>query len=212
MKKIILTLLALVLTLSFILVSCGSVDDESAEGELTPSDENTAPEDFVGDYTVELKIKDYGTITLELDSDTAPITVENFVTLARDGFYDGLTFHRIIENFMIQGGDPEGTGFGGSDKEIEGEFSSNGYINNLKHTRGAISMARSKAPNSASSQFFIVHKDSPHLNGDYACFGYVTKGMNIVDKICADAEPTDNNGTIPKSAQPKIESVTVTEK
>lgn len=212
MKKIVLTLLALVLTLSFILVSCGSVDDESAEGELTPSDENTAPEDFEGDYTVELKIKDYGTITLELDSDTAPITVENFVTLARDGFYDGLTFHRIIENFMIQGGDPEGTGFGGSDKEIEGEFSSNGYINNLKHTRGAISMARSKAPNSASSQFFIVHKDSPHLNGDYACFGYVTKGMNIVDKICADAEPTDNNGTIPKSAQPKIESVTVTEK
>ncbi|MBQ8524429.1 MAG: peptidylprolyl isomerase [Clostridia bacterium] len=212
MKKIILTLLALVLTLSFILVSCGSVDDESAEGELTPSDENTAPEDFEGDYTVELKIKDYGTITLELDSDTAPITVENFVTLARDGFYDGLTFHRIIENFMIQGGDPEGTGFGGSDKEIEGEFSSNGYINNLKHTRGAISMARSKAPNSASSQFFIVHKDSPHLNGDYACFGYVTKGMNIVDKICADAEPTDNNGSIPKSAQPKIESVTVTEK
>ena len=212
MKKIILTLLALVLTLSFILVSCGSVDDESAEGELTPSDENTAPDDFEGDYTVELKIKDYGTITLELDSDTAPITVENFVTLARDGFYDGLTFHRIIENFMIQGGDPEGTGFGGSDKEIEGEFSSNGYINNLKHTRGAISMARSKAPNSASSQFFIVHKDSPHLNGDYACFGYVTKGMNIVDKICADAEPTDNNGSIPKSAQPKIESVTVTEK
>ena len=212
MKKIILTLLALVLTLSFILVSCGSVDDESAEGELTPSDENTAPEDFEGDYTVELKIKDYGTITLELDSDTAPITVENFVTLARDGFYDGLTFHRIIENFMIQGGDPEGTDFGGSDKEIEGEFSSNGYINNLKHTRGAISMARSKAPNSASSQFFIVHKDSPHLNGDYACFGYVTKGMNIVDKICADAEPTDNNGSIPKSAQPKIESVTVTEK
>jgi len=205
MKKIILTLLALALALSFVLVSCGS-------DEIPASEENTAPDGFEGEYTVELKIKDYGTITLELDSDSAPITVENFVTLARDGFYDGLTFHRIIENFMMQGGDPEGTGFGGSDKEIEGEFPSNGWDNDLKHTRGAISMARSTAPNSASSQFFIVHKESPHLDGDYACFGYVTKGMNIVDKICTDAEPTDRNGSIPKSAQPVIESVTVTEK
>ncbi len=206
MKKLIIMLLALAMLLSCVLTSCGSVD----EG-MTPSDENTLPEGVEGEYTVEITVEDYGTITVVLDSDSAPITVENFVTLARDGFYDGLTFHRIIANFMIQGGDPKGNGTGGSDKEIEGEFPSNGVNNKLKHTRGAISMARSKLPNSASSQFFIVHKDSPHLDGDYACFGYVTSGMNIVDQICADAKPTDRNGTIPASAQPVIKSVKVIE-
>ena len=114
------------------------------------------------------------TMTLELYPETAPITVENFEKLAKDGFYDGLTFHRIIEGFMMQGGDPEGNGTGGSNQNIVGEFTANGYENDLSHTRGAISMARSTPYNSASSQFFIVHEDSPHLDGQYAVFGYVT--------------------------------------
>lgn len=189
------------------LAACGGVSSDALE----PSEETTAPDSFAGDYRVQMKIKDYGTITLELDSESAPATVENFVKLAREGFYDGLTFHRIINNFMIQGGDPKGNGTGGSEQTIVGEFKSNGYNNNLKHTRGAISMARSSAYDSASSQFFIVQADSPHLNGEYACFGYVTSGMNIVDKICEDAKPTDGNGTITASEQPVIESVTVTE-
>ena len=135
--------------------------------------------------------------------------MQNFLDLAGSGFYDGLTFHRIIEGFMIQGGDPEGTGMGGSDKTIKGEFSANGVENPLSHTRGAISMARSSAMDSASSQFFIVQKDSTFLDGQYACFGYVTNGMDVVDAIAADAQPTDGNGTIPADQQPVIESVKV---
>ena len=163
-------------------------------------------------YIAEIKIKDYGTITVELDADAAPITVENFVELAESGFYDGLTFHRIIEGFMMQGGDPNGNGSGGSANKIKGEFLANGVNNTLSHTRGAISMARSNAYDSASSQFFIVHQDSKHLDGSYAVFGYVTSGMDIVDKICTSAEPTDNNGTIPKEKQPIIETITIREK
>ena len=146
---------------------------------------------------------------MELDPTYAPITVENFLSLAKSGFYDGLTFHRIIDGFMIQGGDPLGTGLGGSDTTIKGEFSSNGVDNPLSHTRGAISMARSQDKNSASSQFFIVHQDSPHLDGDYAVFGYVTDGMDIVDKICEDTKVTDRNGTVAKENQPVIESIEV---
>ena len=162
-----------------------------------------------GKHHVAITVRDYGTITVELDADTAPITVQNFLDLADSGFYDGLTFHRIMEGFMIQGGDPEGTGMGGSDKTIKGEFSANGVENPLSHTRGAISMARSSAMDSASSQFFIVQKDSTFLDGQYACFGYVTDGMDVVDAIAADAQPTDNNGTIPADQQPVIESVKV---
>lgn len=114
-------------------------------------------------------MQDYGDINVELDADVAPITVTNFINLANDGFYDGLTFHRIIKGFMIQGGDPLGNGTGGSDNKIKGEFSNNGIENNLSHTRGAISMARSSNNDSASSQFFIVHKDSTYLDGNYAC-------------------------------------------
>ena len=154
-------------------------------------------------------MKDYGTIKVELDADAAPITVTNFVNLAKKGFYDGLTFHRIMSGFMIQGGDPRGDGTGGSDQTIKGEFSQNGVENNLLHTRGAISMARSRANDSASSQFFIVHEDSKHLDGSYAAFGYVTEGMDVVDRICEDAEPTDNNGTIPTEEQPVMTSVKV---
>ena len=162
-----------------------------------------------GKHHVAITVRDYGTITVELDADAAPITVQNFLDLAGSGFYDGLTFHRIIEGFMIQGGDPEGTGMGGSDKTIKGEFSANGVENPLSHTRGAISMARSSAMDSASSQFFIVQKDSTFPDKQYACFGYVTDGMDVVDAIAADAQPTDGNGTIPADQQPVIESVKV---
>ena len=164
------------------------------------------------DYIAEIKIEDYGTITLELDGDAAPITVENFVKLAQSGFYDGLTFHRIMEGFMMQGGCPAGNGSGSSDQEITGEFSANGWDNPIKHERGVISMARGNAYNSGSCQFFIVHETSPHLDGSYAAFGRVTSGIEIVDKICTEAEPTDNNGTIAKADQPRIASITVREK
>lgn len=166
---------------------------------------------MTGIHYADITVENYGTITVELNGDKAPITVGNFVTLARNGFYDGLTFHRIIEGFMIQGGDPNGNGTGGSDQKIVGEFSQNGYDNDLSHTRGAISMARANNPDSASSQFFIVHEDSTFLDGQYAAFGYVTEGMEIVDQICADAEPTDDNGTIPAEAQPVIASITIRE-
>lgn len=162
-------------------------------------------------YFADIEIKDYGTITVKLDSEAAPLTVKNFVSLAKDGFYDGLTFHRIMEGFMMQGGDPEGTGYGGSDKTIVGEFANNGYNNNLSHTRGAISMARSNSYNSASSQFFIVHQDSTSLDGEYAVFGYVTEGIEVVDAVCSDAQPIDGNGFIAAESQPVITSITIRE-
>lgn len=122
-------------------------------------------------------------IKIELYPDVAPITVANFEKLVNEGFYDGLIFHRVISGFMIQGGDPQGTGMGGSSEKIKGEFLANGVSNNLKHTRGVISMARSQNPDSASSQFFIMHKDAPHLDGQYAAFGRVVEGMETVDEI-----------------------------
>lgn len=163
--------------------------------------------DTKGKHHAKIKVKNYGTIEVELDGDTAPITVDNFIKLVNDKFYDGLTFHRIISGFMIQGGDPLGNGTGGSDETIKGEFSSNGVENNISHKRGVISMARSSDPDSASSQFFIMHQDSTYLDGEYAAFGKVTKGMKVVDKICEDATPTDGNGTIEKADQPVIESI-----
>ena len=172
-------------------------------------EQNKSTLDTTLTYYADIEIKDYGKITVKLEPKSAPITCENFINLANQKFYDGLTFHRIIKDFMIQGGDPLGNGTGGSEKTIVGEFASNGYNNNLLHTRGAISMARSGNPNSASSQFFIVHKDSPHLNGQYAVFGYVTEGIDIVDKICNDAKPIDNNGTIPASKQPIITQISI---
>ncbi|MBQ9662100.1 MAG: peptidylprolyl isomerase [Oscillospiraceae bacterium] len=159
----------------------------------------------------EITIKDYGTIKVELDEGVAPITVANFIKLANDGFYNGLTFHRIIDGFMIQGGDPEGTGFGGSGKTIKGEFKQNGVENPISHVKGVISMARSDPFDSASSQFFITVADSTFLDGNYAAFGHVTEGMEIADQIAKDAKPTDNNGTIPPAEQPVIESIVITD-
>ena len=128
-------------------------------------------------------------IKLALDAEAAPITAANFEALVKEGFYDGLIFHRVIEGFMIQGGDPTGTGMGGAREQIKGEFKMNGWDNPLKHTRGVISMARSQNPNSASSQFFIMHKDAPHLDGSYAAFGKVVEGLDVVDEIAET--PTD---------------------
>ena len=156
-------------------------------------------------------MKDYGTITVELDGDAAPETVKNFVSLAESGFYDGLTFHRIIDGFMIQGGDPNGDGTGGSEETIPGEFSANGFDNPLSHTRGTISMARSQDYDSASSQFFIMQEDTPSLDGQYAAFGHVTSGMEVVDAICEDAVNGDANGVLPAEDQPVIESITITD-
>lgn len=166
---------------------------------------------LTGKHYVEMKVKDYGTIELELDSDVAPITVTNFINLVNSKFYDGLTFHRIIDGFMIQGGDPLGNGTGGSSKTIKGEFSKNGVKNSISHVRGVISMARSSDYNSASSQFFIVQEDTTSLDGQYAAFGKVISGMDIVDKI-AKVKVEDDNGTVSKENQPVIESIRVTQK
>ena len=162
-----------------------------------------------GTINAEIDVKDYGIIEVQLDADTAPISVTNFVNLAKSGFYDGLTFHRIIEGFMIQGGDPNQDGTGGSEETNKGEFSANGVENDISHERGVISMARAQDYDSASSQFFIVQEDSTYLDGEYAAFGHVTKGMDIVDKIAQDAEPTDSNGTIEKENQPVINSIKI---
>lgn len=162
-------------------------------------------------YIAKIEVEDYGTITLKLDGKAAPITVQNFVDLAESGFYDGLTFHRIMKGFMIQGGDPNANGTGGSDKTIKGEFKDNGVKNNIKHKRGVISMARSSDYDSASSQFFIMQEDNDSLDGQYAAFGHVTKGMKIVDQICEDADPMDDNGTIAESKQPVIKTIKVSE-
>ena len=143
----------------------------------------------------------------ELYPEIAPNTVNNFISLVKKGFYDGLIFHRVINGFMIQGGCPDGTGMGGPGYSIRGEFTQNRFKNDLKHTAGVLSMARAMHPDSAGSQFFIMHQDSTYLDGEYAAFGKVTKGMKVVDKICEDATPTDGNGTIEKADQPVIESI-----
>ena len=208
MRKLLSICLAALLVLS--LAGCGKT---SVVGITTTSKAPAANEESqgVGTHHAEIEIQDYGTITVELDGDAAPMTVQNFMDLANDGFYDGLTFHRIIAGFMMQGGDPNGNGTGGSENTIKGEFSANGVENPLSHTRGAISMARAQAPDSASSQFFICHADSTFLDGQYACFGYVTDGMDVVDAVCEAAQPTDDNGTIPADQQPVITAIRITD-
>lgn len=218
MRKKICAILAIVLATTTVLFGCGtqgqgsdSAPSGQSQGENPASEQQESGQDELlsGKHHVKINMKDMGAIEVELDADQAPITVTNFVKLAQDGFYDGLTFHRIIEGFMMQGGDPNGDGSGGSDQEIKGEFSANGVDNTLSHTRGAISMARTQIPDSASSQFFIMHQDGTYLDGQYACFGYVTDGMEIVDEICENAVVTDGNGTVPAEYQPVIESIEV---
>ena len=203
MKKLLSICLAALLLLS--MAGCGKTDTDTITG--SKADKPAAETAGVGTHHAEIDIQDYGTITVELDGDAAPITVQNVMDLANAGFYNGLTFHRIIAGFMMQGGDPNGNGTGGSENTIKGEFSANGVENPLSHTRGAISMARAQDMDSASSQFFICHADSTFLDGQYACFGYVTDGMDVVDAVCEAAQPTDDNGTIPADQQPVITEV-----
>lgn len=184
-------------------------ENEIGSQESNNNDKEETNMYSTGKHHAKLNVKDYGTIELELDADVAPITVANFAKLVNEGFYNGLTFHRIISGFMIQGGDPQGTGMGGSDETIKGEFLANGVKNDISHVRGVISMARSSANDSASSQFFIVHEDSTFLDGQYAGFGKVTSGIEIVDKICENTQVQDDNGTVLKENQPVIESITM---
>lgn len=189
MKNIIRSALLLTVALSLILLSasCSSVKN----------------------YTVEIEIENYGTITAVLDGKAAPITVKNFVTLAKDGFYEGVSFHRIINGFMMQGGDPDGDGIGGSSKTIKGEFSANGVNNSISHTRGTLSMARATGYDSASSQFFIMHQDNANLDGLYAAFGRVTDGIEIVDEICTKTPVIGDNGYVEPGNRPIIKEIRV---
>lgn len=221
MRKHILILAAVaVMGFSMIFTGCGN-DGKSSDSKketTSASDDKKAEtiditdEDalLTGKHHAEIEIKDYGTIKVELDADVSPVTVTNFVNLANTGFYDGLTFHRIIKGFMIQGGDPDGNGTGGSDINIKGEFESNGVENNISHVRGTISMARAMDYDSASSQFFIVQEDSTYLDGEYAAFGTVTEGMDIVDKICDDKKPEDeSSGLVASDEQPVITTIKI---
>ena len=223
MKKITVWLLTLAFAATM-LAGCGSktdttdttetteatsAADETSDGAADTADTSEDGELLTGLHHVTIDVQDYGTISLELDADTAPISVTNFINLANEGFYDGLTFHRIISGFMIQGGDPNGNGTGGSEKTIKGEFSAIGVENDISHVRGVISMARANDPDSGSSQFFIVHEDSTFLDGQYAAFGHVTDGMDVVDAICEAVPVQDNNGTVAAADQPVITAVTV---
>ena len=207
------------------LAGCGSASSgekgsgDSASGSSSSgasssaSDSLWTPEEgdpyATGTHHATIEVESYGTIELALNANVAPITVANFCKLASDGFYDGLTFHRVIEGFMIQGGDPKGDGTGGSDQCIKGEFSQNGVTNPISHVRGTISMARSTANDSASSQFFIMHKTTTSLDGQYAAFGNVTSGMEVVDAIAENTPVQDSNGTVTAADQPKISKVAV---
>lgn len=186
--------------------STSAATSASASGSCVTSASGTYAS---GTHHATIEVEGYGTIKLELDADVAPVTVANFAKLADEGFYNGLTFHRIISGFMVQGGDPNGNGTGGSSEKIVGEFSENGHPNSISHVRGTISMARSQAYNSASSQFFIMQADTPSLDGQYAAFGHVTEGMDVVDAMCEAAHPTDNNGTIAVADQPRISSISM---
>lgn len=230
------TVIAMLLCLALLLTACGGAGgkEKGGEGKETAAEEtgtenegtdqekdDTETDGMSGQAAAQkdtdamphavITVEKYGTITVALDAEAAPATVENFIKLAKEGFYDGLTFHRIIDGFMIQGGDPLGDGTGGSKKTIKGEFASNQVKNDISHKKGVISMARASDPDSASSQFFIMVADVPSLDGSYAAFGHVTQGQEIVDKIAADAKPIDQNGTIPKEEQPIIESIVITD-
>ena len=198
--------MVLMIAVLAVLLAAGVIALASGTKTAEPADLLT------GKHYVQIDIANYGMITAELDADAAPITVTNFMKLTESGFYDGLTFHRIISGFMIQGGDPKGNGTGGSDERIKGEFSANGVNNPIAHERGVLSMARSSAFDSASSQFFIMHEKAPHLDGQYAAFGHVLSGMEVVDAICEKTPVKDYNGSVAKADQPVITSIKRIEK
>ena len=214
---------ALLAALIFTFAACGKeeapiggdqLSRDTAETKAVMSVADMTPFEIKDDvtYYADIVIEDYGTITVQLDQKSAPITVANFATLATNGFYDGLTFHRIDEGFMMQGGDPKADGTGGSDRPIKGEFMYNGVDNMIPHLRGTISMARrSDSYNSATSQFFIMHKNNTSLDGQYAAFGKVTEGMEIVDAICEAAKPINQMCLIERSKQPVITTITIRE-
>ena len=212
MKRTLCLILA-VLT-AFSLCACGKkAETPAAPAAPVPpaAPESPAAEPFQQVRHAVITVRDYGEIELELDEGSAPVTTANFIKLAQSGFYDGLTFHRIMDGFMIQGGDPKGNGTGGAEEKIQGEFEKNGFANPISHVKGVISMARSNDPNSASSQFFITVADSTFLDGSYAAFGRVIAGMEIAEQIAKDARPVDNNGSIPAADQPVIESIVITD-
>ncbi|MEN1969447.1 peptidylprolyl isomerase [Lentibacillus sp. N15] len=204
-----LLLLMFIFLIGWTLTGCGSQSkgDQKEDGNLKETDESTADTYPTVDEnpTVTITMANDNQIKLELYPDVAPNTVSNFISLINQGFYDGLTFHRVIPEFMIQGGDPEGNGTGGPGYAIKGEFTSNGFDNNLKHERGVLSMARSNDPDSAGSQFFIMVADSSQLDGDYAAFGKVTDGMDVVDNIVS----VDRDGNDKPKEEQKMKKVTV---
>ncbi len=205
MKRI-FALFSILLTLSLLFSGCA---ESGAGGD--PGADNANPdysfEDgglLTGLHYVEMEVKDYGTMIIEVDADAAPVSATNFLKLVNSGFYDGLTFHRIISGFMAQGGDGSATDRADEAQTITGEFALNGYDNPISHTRGVISMARAQAYDSASSQFFIMHADYTGLDGSYAAFGRVIEGMEVVDGMCEDADPNAPNGMLEKEDQPVI--------
>lgn len=204
MKKRLLYLCILCLFCTMLLAGCKNKKND------TSNNPNYNTENYLtGKQYVKMDVDGFGEIVLELDADAAPATVTNFINLVTSSFYNGLTFHRVIPGFMIQGGDPEGNGLGGSEHNIPGEFADNGFENPISHVRGTISMARAEDFDSASSQFFIVQQDATELDGKYAAFGKVLYGMNVVDDICTYVEVLDANGTVAPEEQPKINHIVI---
>lgn len=202
----VLVVIILVLLVGFLFLTIKSKD-----GSNKPKKEEEKL--LSGKHYVEIEVEKYGVIKLELDANTAPITVTNFINLVNNHFYDGLTFHRIIEGFMIQGGGYEVDGSRKPAESIKGEFNANGVKNNISHKKGVISMARTPYDmDSASSEFFIVQKDSEFLDGNYAAFGFVIEGLDVVDKIAKKSKPTDDNGSISLNERPVIKEIRVVEK
>lgn len=209
MKKFLSIVLCFVLL--FTIFACNKNTNSVSENSENKNSANTEVSEKKGEKMVKPKVEicvaDFGVMQFELDPENAPITVANFMKLVNEGFYDGLTFHRIISGFMIQGGDPLGNGTGGSSEKIKGEFADNGVDNKIEHRRGVISMARSQSYDSASSQFFICHEDSTFLDNQYAAFGKIIAGIEVVDKICEDVRVLDQNGTVNSAEQPVIEYI-----
>ena len=211
-----LVLLVALLALALVTGCSGPGEQDAASGQPASEDGAAAaeadPDDpyATGVHHVRIEVEGYGTIEATLNANVAPVTVSNFCRLANEGFYDGLTFHRVVPGFVIQGGDPAGDGTGGSDETIVGEFAENGHANDIPHVRGTLSMARSQDFDSASSQFFIVQGDARSLDGSYAAFGSVTSGMEVVDAICEQVSVADDaSGQVASEDQPVISSIEV---